>query len=252
MSEHVDEFPDHPGVTGANERSADANQRYVKGADVKNSSDVRTHGRAVRVFFSRKTPRSLAKIAATTWLARLVLGPPGARDLAAAVAAIAVWPLQEWVLHKHLLHLEPFTLGGTHVDPGFARAHREHHADPRDIDKTLLPSSVVRAALPITSAGWLLAFGPTRAALTGMATYSTMALFYEWTHFIVHTNVKPRTAYGERVRRNHRLHHFRAESYWFAFTLPLVDRVFGTAPDPDTVARSRTAMDLHGLRTGAP
>jgi hypothetical protein len=216
--------------------------------DINNGSDVRTHRDALRVFFAKRTPRTIAKIAAGSWAVRLFLGPPTLRDVAAAATAIAIWPLQEWALHKYFLHIEPRTIAGIEVDPAFARAHRNHHADPRDIDMTLLPIKTVHQAGPAAAALWLLAFGPTRAAVTGMATYSTMTLFYEWTHFIVHTNVKPKTAYGERVRRNHRLHHFRHEGYWFAFTLPLVDRLFGTDPDPKTIQRSPTAMDLHGLR----
>lgn len=217
-----------------------------------NGSDVRTHGQALRVFFSKKTPRRLAAIAGGTWAARLLLGPPGLRDLAAAATAIAVWPFQEWVMHKYLLHIEPRTIAGVRVDPSFARAHRDHHAEPRDIDGTLLPIGVVNTAGPIMAGAWLLLFGPTRAAVTGMAAYSTMTLFYEWTHFIVHTNVKPKTAYGARVRKNHRLHHFRHENYWFAFTLPLVDRLFGTDPDPDAIAKSPTAMDLYGIMQADP
>jgi len=219
--------------------------------DVKNASDVRTHRQAIREFFSHKSPKALAKIAATSWAARLVLGPPGPRDLIAAAAAIAVWPVQEWVAHKYLLHIEPREIAGIRIDPDFAKAHRNHHAEPRDIELTLLPPYVIRGSLPVVAGLWLLAFGPSRAAVTGMATYSTMTLFYEWTHFIVHTNVKPVTAYGERVRRNHRLHHFRHENYWFAFTLPLIDRLFRTDPDPETITRSRTAMDLYGLREQA-
>lgn len=219
----------------------------MKPRDITNASEVRTHRDAIRVFFSRKGPRTIAKIAAGTWVARAFLGPPGIKDLVAAGAAIAVWPVQEWVMHKHLLHIVPRTIAGIDIDPFFARAHRAHHADPRDIDGTLLPLSVIRGSAPFAAGAWLLLFGPSRAAVTGMAVYSTMTLFYEWTHFIVHTNVKPKTAYGARVRRNHRLHHFRHEGYWFAFTLPLIDKLFGTAPDPDAIARSPTAMDLHGL-----
>jgi sterol desaturase/sphingolipid hydroxylase (fatty acid hydroxylase superfamily) len=216
--------------------------------DVNDASTIRTRAQAVRVFFSRKGPRTLAKTAAATWAARVALGPPGPSDLLAAAAAICVWPVQEWVLHKYLLHLEPRTVAGVHIDPMFARVHRTHHADPRDVDTTLLPLKVIVGSMPFAAGGWLLLFGPRRAAITAMATYSTMALFYEWTHFIVHTNVKPLTAYGKQVRRNHRLHHFRHEGNWFGFTLPLVDRWFGTDPDPETITRSRTAMDLHGLR----
>lgn len=214
---------------------------------IKDATTIRTRREALRVFFSRKGPRTLLGTVATTWAARAMLGPPGPSDLLAAAAAIGIWPIQEWVLHKYLLHLEPRTIAGIHVDPMFARVHRTHHADPRDVDTTLLPTPVIVAAMPFAAGAWLLVFGPRKAAVTAMATYSTMALFYEWTHFIVHTNVKPLTAYGKKVRRNHRLHHFRHEDHWFGFTFPLIDRWFGTDPDPETVTRSRTAMDLYGL-----
>lgn len=214
---------------------------------VTDATTVRSLGQAVRVFFSRRSPKTIAGIAATLWGTRALLGPPGPSDLLAAASAIAVWPVQEWLMHKHLLHLEPRTIAGIRLDPSFARVHREHHAEPRDIDSTLLPTRIIVTALPISAGAWFLLFGVSRATLTAMATYATMALFYEWTHFLVHTNVKPKTEYGKRVRRNHRLHHFRHEAYWFGFTFPLIDRWFGTDPDPDTIVRSRTAMDLHGL-----
>jgi sterol desaturase/sphingolipid hydroxylase (fatty acid hydroxylase superfamily) len=105
--------------------------------------------------------------------------------------------------------------------------------------------------MPIAAGLWLAVFGPRRAAVTAMATYSTMALFYEWTHFIVHSNVKPLTSYGKKVRRNHLLHHFRHEDYWFGFTFPHIDRWLGTDPDPATITRSPTARDLYGLANAA-
>ena len=98
---------------------------------------------------------------------------------------------------------------------------------------------------------WLLLVGPRRAAVTAMATYSSMALLYEWTHFLVHTGVPPRSAFAKRVRRNHRLHHFRNEAYWLGFTWPDVDRWLGTEPDPASVPRSPTAMDLFGLEAAS-
>lgn len=219
----------------------------MRAKDVKDATTLRSHREAVRVFFSRPGPKTIAGIAATLWGARALLGPPGPGDLVGAAAAVAVWPIQEWVAHKYLLHLEPRTIAGKKLDPAFARIHREHHAEPRDIDTLMLPMGVILGSLPLAGGAWLLLLGPSRAALTAMATYSTMALVYEWTHFIVHSNVKPRTAYGRAVRRNHRLHHFRHEQHWFGFTFPAVDRWFGTDPDPDTIEKSPTAMDLHGL-----
>lgn len=211
------------------------------------AESIRTLAEAARVFASRPGPRLIAATAGAMWAARAALGPPGVADVVAAGAALAWWPFQEWLMHKHLLHLEPRTIFGRPFDPLFARKHRAHHRDPRDIDKTLLPLSVIAGAIPGTSAGWLLLVGPRRAAVTAMATYSTMALAYEWTHFIVHTGVQPKTAYGKKVRRNHRLHHYRSEDHWLGFTVPAVDAWLGTDPDPASVPRSKTAMDLHGL-----
>ncbi len=47
--------------------------------------------------------------------------------------------------------------------------------------------------------------------------------------------------------RNHRLHHYKNEHYWFTVTTAgTADRLFGTYPDPETVPTSATAKNLHG------
>jgi hypothetical protein len=220
--------------------------------EVTSLASIRGYREALRVFFSRPGPRLIAATAGATWLARATLGPPGLGDLGTAAAVIAWWPLQEWLAHQHLLHLKPRQRAdGSVLDPMFAERHRHHHAHPDEVDTTLLPIEVVRGAIPVASAAFVLLLGPRRRTLTAMATYSTMALVYEWTHFIVHTGVRPRSAFARKVRSNHLLHHFRNERYWLAFTMPLVDRLMGTDPDPASVERSKTAMDLHGLHAAA-
>jgi len=175
----------------------------MKPRDVTDATTIRTRRQALRVFFSRQGPRLLARSRRpASWAARFALGATGSprcarrggRDRRVAVPGVAgaqVHPA-----------LEPRTIAGKPFDPSFARAHRTHHADPREVDVTLLPMQVIRASIPGAAGLWLLVFGPRRAAITAMATYSTMAVFYEWTHFIVHTNVKPLTSYGKKVRRN--------------------------------------------------
>lgn len=209
---------------------------------------IRTLDEAVRVFFSRPGPRFLAKNALASWGVRAVLGPPTPTELGIVAAVVAWWPLQEWAAHKWLLHAEPRTIFGRRVDPLFARKHRAHHREPRDVDGTLLPIEVIHRAGPANVAFWLLVTGGSpRKAATGIAAYSTMALLYEWTHFLVHTAVPPKSDFYKRVRRNHRLHHYRNENHWFSFTYPNVDRWLGTEPDPASVPRSETAQKLHGL-----
>ena len=47
--------------------------------------------------------------------------------------------------------------------------------------------------------------------------------------------------------RNHRLHHYKNEHYWFTVTTAgTADRLFGTFPDPAGVPKSPTARALHG------
>jgi hypothetical protein len=199
---------------------------------------------ALREFFRHQSPRTIAATAGASWLGRLMAGPFGPKDAFIVAGVIAWWPLQEWLAHKYLLHREP--LPGRQ-DPLFAQRHRAHHRNPDDFNLTLLPKEVLETAIPASLAFWLLATKKKRHALTGMAAYSTMALVYEWSHFLVHTDYKPKSKFFRKVRRNHLMHHFRNENYWFGFTSPLVDALMGTDPEPAEVPRSETATDLYGV-----
>lgn len=214
---------------------------------IRDAETLHTLRDVARVLVSRPGPRMIATAAAGSWALRAALGPPTPLDAIAAATAVAWWPLQEWLFHKHLLHMRPGTILGVPFDPLFARRHRAHHRAPRDVDGTLLPPPVIAAAIPAAAVAWGAVFGLRRATLTAMATYSTMALVYEWTHLLVHTSYVPESDFGREVRRNHLLHHFRSEKHWLAFTVPLVDRIMGTAPDPGSIPRSRTATDLDAV-----
>lgn len=214
-------------------------ERITPGED---GASIDTLGEALRVFFGFPGPRNLAITGAAATLGRALLGPPGVSD-AAVLAGVAVyWPIQEWVVHKYLLHVKP----RPGLDPWFARVHRAHHRDPSDLELTLLPPRVLRAAIPANAALWLV-LAPLRTGLTGIAASSFMALSYEWSHFLVHTGYKPRSARFRRIRKNHRLHHFYNENYWYGFTSTLVDKVLRTDPETREITRSSTARDLHGL-----
>lgn len=212
------------------------------------ATSIRTLREAFRVFVSRRGPRAIIKQVVASWGVRALLGPPSITEIPVVASVVAWWPVQEWLAHKYLLHLEPRTIAGQRIDPGFARVHRAHHRNPDDVDLTLLPLAVVRSAVPASIAFWLVAgLGSPRRTATGVATYATMSLVYEWTHFLVHTGYRPRSRFFRRVRRNHRLHHFHNEDYWLSFTWPGVDRWLGTEPDPRAVSHSETARRLHDL-----
>jgi hypothetical protein len=161
----------------------------------------------------------------------------------AIVAAVAVyWPLQEWFAHRYILHARPRRIAGRMVDPSVARLHREHHANPWR--NTGLPMSFLVPAVPVHAAVWALLTRNRRLALTGMLAFSTTTLAYEWTHFLTHTSYRPKRSYYRKLQRRHRLHHFKDEHNWLGFTVPFVDDLFGTAPDPSTVPTSPTVRTL--------
>ena len=71
-----------------------------------------------------------------------------------------------------------------------------------------------------------------------------MIFLYEWTHFLIHTAYRPRSAAYKAIWRNHRLHHFKNEHFWHGVTNNFSDRVLGTNPDQREVAKSDTARAL--------
>ena len=86
-------------------------------------------------------------------------------------------------------------------------------------------------------------------AATAVAFYLIMTLRYEWTHFLVHTRYRPRSAYYRRLWRNHRLHHCKNENYWYGVTMLGGDRLLRTAPAVDSVTTSATCRSL-GIEVG--
>ena len=194
-------------------------------------------------FFRHPSPLLIGSLVITTLATRIALGGFGWLDLLLAVAVGAYWPLQEWLFHKYLLHLRPMQAGKLRIDPMFARAHRAHHRQPWIVETTMLPTRVVLALIPITISTWVLVTPSIPLAFTGMVAYSAMALLYEWTHYLTHSAYEPRSRYYRRIWKNHRLHPFKNERFWYAFTVPLVDRVLGTDPGGEAT-KSETVRTL--------
>jgi len=205
---------------------------------------LRTPRGAWRVFWQFPGPRMLAVQVAAAAGARLGIGEFGAGDVLVLALVAVVWPLQEWFFHWTLLHWKPRTVAGVRIDLPMAVVHRDHHRRPWHIATTFLPERFVLFAIPVHVAVWFAVTPSTALAATGIAAFGAAALFYEWVHYIVHTPCPHQGRYHALVARNHLLHHFRHEDYWHSFTVPLVDVVFGTAPDPATVPKSPTVMTL--------
>ena len=186
-------------------------------------------------------------------VARVAVGSWSWSDLLAPGAFVALFPVVEWVIHVFILHWRPRRIAGVEVDTLLARDHRRHHADPRDVPLVFIPwralvwvFALPGVVLPVVVGGLLGADLPGR--LSFVVTLAAALFVYEWTHYVIHSDYKPRTRAYKAIWRNHRLHHYKNENYWFSVTTSgTSDRLLGTHPDPATVATSPTAKDLHGL-----
>jgi sterol desaturase/sphingolipid hydroxylase (fatty acid hydroxylase superfamily) len=200
---------------------------------------------AAREFVRHLTPWLLGAAVVGTWSWRLSLGGWSLADLAVVAGYLALFPFIEWVLHTSLLHWRPRRLGPVTLDPLVARKHREHHADPDDLELVFIPlSALLAGAATIGVVAWLL---PAPRGATFAAVAVTLGLVYEWVHYLVHTDYRPRSAPYRAIWRHHRLHHYKNERYWFTVTTTnTADRLLGTQPAPNEVPTSPTARDLLG------
>jgi len=184
-------------------------------------------------------------VGALTW--RILEGDWRLSDLWGPVILVVMFPVLEWVIHVFILHWRPRKVVGVKVDSELARDHRRHHADPRDVPLVFIPWRSLIAVIIGYYAISLLAFPRLGQGLTFMLALATVGLVYEWTHYLIHSDYKPRSRAYRAVWRNHRLHHYKNEHYWFTVTTTATaDRLFGTYPDPASVKTSATAKNLHG------
>ncbi|WP_067857892.1 sterol desaturase family protein [Nocardia shimofusensis] len=179
--------------------------------------------------------------------ARVTVGDWQPTDALVPLLILATFPLVEWVIHVLVLHWRPKRIGPVRLDSELARKHREHHVDPRDIPLIFIPTRSLLVVIAALAAIAVFAFPRLGLGLTFVLTVATLGLCYEWTHFLIHTDYKPRHAPYRAIWRNHRHHHYKNEHFWFTVTSSgTADRLFGTYPDPAKVPTSPTARHLHG------
>lgn len=208
---------------------------------------------AAREFWRHPSPWLLAVALAASVVARILLGDFRFGDALLPVLMLAGFPFLEWTMHVVVLHWRPRRIGRVVVDPILARKHREHHINPREIPLIFIPLQSLYGALASALIVGLWLIPRTALGLTFMVVTFAIGLVYEWTHYLVHTDYKPRGVVYRAIWRNHRLHHFKNEHYWFAVTTPgTADRVLGTYPDPQAVPTSPTARNLYAGEASEP
>jgi hypothetical protein len=201
---------------------------------------------ALPVFLRHGSPRVLIAALAVAIVIRLCLGAWSWSNLLPVAGLLVYWPIQEWLIHVYILHFRPFTLFGRTIDFRVPREHRAHHRAPWRIELVFIPFHSFLYSIPLVYLLWFALTPSAALAMTGVVAHLALSLHYEWVHFLVHTRVTPRTAWYQRLRRNHRLHHFKNEHYWFGVTMLSGDRLLQTAPPLRQVATSPTCRELLG------
>jgi hypothetical protein len=205
---------------------------------------------AAREFWRHPTPWLLSGAFLISLVARIAVGDWRWSDAVLPLAVLAVFPFVEWIIHVFVLHWRPRRIAGVMVDSVLARKHREHHSDPRIVPLIFIPLQSLFGAFGAALVTAFVLIPRLGLGLTFLVTVFGIGVVYEWSHYLVHTDYKPKSWFYKRLYRNHRWHHFKNEHYWFAVTTPgIADRVLGTYPDPQTVPTSPTAKNLHATKT---
>jgi sterol desaturase/sphingolipid hydroxylase (fatty acid hydroxylase superfamily) len=204
---------------------------------------------ARREFWRHPSPWMIAAFVIASVAARIAVGGGSWWELVIPTALVALFPVIEWVIHVAILHWRPRSIGPVRIDSLLAREHRAHHADPRDLPLVFIPWKALVWVLPSYVVVAWLAMPGWSSALTLLVSVYAIMFGYEWTHYLVHSDYRPRSRWYRSVWRNHRLHHYKNEHYWFTVTSAgTADRLFGTYPaDPGAVKSSPTVKSLHAL-----
>jgi sterol desaturase/sphingolipid hydroxylase (fatty acid hydroxylase superfamily) len=198
----------------------------------------------VRVYFTYPAILSYLVLAAAS-AALALLWATGAWSLVAALAAaIVLYPLAWYLVHRFVLHGR-FLYKRRATAAAWKRIHFDHHQDPNDLRVLFgaLYTTLPTIALVTMPVGWLIggAGGAAAAFAGGLAT----TCFYEFCHCVQHLNYAPRLASLKRLKRLHLAHHFHNETGNFGITNFVCDRLLGTYYGKvKDVPRSATVFNL--------
>ncbi len=168
------------------------------------------------------------------------------------VGVLVLTPFYEWVVHKYVLHADMSRMPTAFQDY-WDKVHPVHHKEPAHVPLIFAPLEVaIQVPLSFFVFG-LIVFRDFDAALTLFTVTQSYYLFYEWMHLAHHLEFYiPRTKWGKDLKRNHLLHHFKNERFWWGITNLFGDNILGTNPAPSKVPFSVTVKDIkkyHNLDT---
>jgi Fatty acid hydroxylase len=206
---------------------------------------------AAREFWKHPSPWMIGAVLVGALTARIIVGDWQLTDAVVPVVMLAVFPFFEWVVHVFVLHWRPRQVGAITIDSLLARKHREHHIDPRDVPLIFIPWRALLWVIPLSVVVAVVLFPRAGLGLTYLVCVGVIGLIYEWCHYLIHSDYKPKSRFYRAIWKNHRQHHFKNEHYWFTVTSSgTADRVLGTYPDVGSVVTSPTAKNLHAATPG--
>lgn len=144
--------------------------------------------------------------------------------LAWAAGGYLLWTLNEYWMHRVVLHFEPERGLGARLHWMFHGAHHDHPNNPELVVAPPIVSVPLGALF--CAAFYLVLASP--AWLGFSAGFIAGYLVYDVTHYRLHQR-RPRTRLGRLLREQHMRHHFQDGTRGFGVTAPYWDRVFGTA-----------------------
>jgi sterol desaturase/sphingolipid hydroxylase (fatty acid hydroxylase superfamily) len=178
----------------------------------------RTHPAVVFVIYA-------PVVAFLLWKSIADVGISVSVTLGLALAGIAAWTLTEYWLHRTIMHWIPQARWG---DRFHYWVHGIHHRWPNDPYRLVMPPTV-SLTLFFVFLGLFQSL-PADYCWAFHAGFTFGYLLYDLAHYAFH-HFRTRFSWQKNLQRHHLLHHFnpKFEERNFSITVPLWDRVFGTA-----------------------
>lgn len=176
-------------------------------------------------WFTVISPRAFVAIWSVV-LALIVYTAWGSASIGAALGLVVLgligWTLFEYALHRFFFHWETkWKL----LEEAVFVTHGNHHIDPNDPDRNLMPPIV---SMPISGAIWagcVALFGSPGTVL--FLGFITGYVAYDCTHYACH-QFAMRSPALKYLRRHHIRHHYARQDGNYAITGLIWDHVFGT------------------------
>jgi sterol desaturase/sphingolipid hydroxylase (fatty acid hydroxylase superfamily) len=218
--------------------------RRAAPTDQRHRLDKMSLGDLVAAYFAHYTILTYLVLAAAAIASSAALSTGWGEPVAGVTAALLVYPIAEYGLHRWVLHGR-FLYRWAWTARVWKRIHYDHHQNPHDLLVlfgalyTTLPA-ILAVTLP---AGWLV--GSASGAFAALAAGLLAFAGYEFCHCVQHLPYTPKNKWLRGIKKRHLAHHFHNELGNYGITSSIWDKAFGTLYESSRdVPRSETTYNL--------